>query len=190
MPLATAPAGPAGTASPPSRVAAMPAERFRVLVLGIVALAAALAAEGVQSFAEMRARHLVVVSRLEASSPLAYGAAAPALHSLAPGALAVVVRVDSAGGQSAALCELARHAGADPAVRWVALGGEVDGCVRSRLGGRIGQGTSGHAAEMRDARWIVLGEGGTALHSRRTVPAEAELRETLALLAPVAEPAP
>jgi hypothetical protein len=101
----------------------------------------------------------------------------------------VVVRADSAGSQSAALCELARSA--DPEVRWVALGGEVDGCVRSRLGGRIGRGMSAHAAEMRDARWIVLGPGGTALHSRRTVPAPAELRETLALLAPVAmEPAP
>lgn len=192
MPATTALAGPAAETPPLSGVAAMPPERFRLLVLGIAAVAAALAAEGVQTFAEMRARHYVVVSRIEATSPVAYGAPVPGLRSMlgggnVPGA---VVRADSAEQDAAALCALAEDTGADPAVRWIALTDAVDDCVRRRLVGRIARGDAHHGAEMRDARWIVVSADGTSLHSRRSLPAAAELRETLALLAPAPEPAP
>jgi hypothetical protein len=169
------------------RVERMSPRAFRTLLLGIAALAAALAAEGVQTFAEMRERHYAIVARQQAVSPVSYGTPLPALHaSLSAGAAArVVVRSDSAATDGQALCALAAATAGDADVRWVAFSADVDPCVARTLGARMLRAGAPAAAEMRGARWIVLGAEGQARYSRREVPAADRLRRTTALLAPV-----
>ncbi|HEU0301018.1 MAG TPA: hypothetical protein VFR37_16260 [Longimicrobium sp.] len=155
-------------------------------MLGIFALAAAMAAEGVQTLAEMRERHYVILARQEAASPLPYHAPLPALHALVPavdGGGRVLVRADSAGARAAALCALAAEAD----VRWIALSAAVDPCVAERPRGRMIRASAPAAAELGGARWMVMDAGGRALYSSRTIPSGEELRRTAALLAPDVE---
>lgn len=173
---------PASTASDPparSRLERMSDRQFRTLLLAIAAIAAAMAAEGVQTFAEMRERHHVILARQAAVSPLSYGAAVPALHALA-GPARVLVRADSAGAEAQALCALAAATGADE-VRWIALSAAVEPCV----GERAVRGGAPAAAQLGRARWVVLDADGRARYSRREVPSPAHLRQTVALLSPV-----
>ena len=156
--------------------------RFSTLMLGIFALAAAMAAEGVQTLAEMRERHFAILARQEAVSPIAYRTALPALHALVPatdGGVRVLVRADSAGAQAAALCGLAARAD----VRRVALSAAVEPCVADR--GRIARGSADAAAEFAGARWIVMDADGRARYSSRAVPSVDHLLQTIALLAPL-----
>jgi hypothetical protein len=165
---------------------------FRLLLLAMFAAAAAMAAEGVQSLAEMRERHFIFTARNEAAAPVSYLTPLPALHALAPAADAGVrpwVRADSAGPHAAALCALAASPEAGQ-VRWIALSPAVEPCVTSAAGNGIVQG-SAVAAELLDARWIVLDAGGRTLYARRDVPSPSHLRTTLDLLSPArsAQPA-
>lgn len=183
-PAAPAPAATVSSA-PGSRVAAMSPRRFRLLLLAMFAAAAAMGAEGVQSLAEMRARHFTVTARNEAAAPVPYLAAMPALHALAPAADGEVrpwVRADAAGPHAAALCALAASVEAGQ-VRWIALSPAVEPCVARVAGNGVVQGSAA-AAEFLDARWIVLDAGGRALYARRDVPSPAHLRTTVGLLAP------
>jgi hypothetical protein len=169
------------------RVAELSPRAFRTLLLGIAALAAAMAAEGVQTFAEMRTRHYQILARQQAVSPVSYGTRLPALHALVPaaGGVRVLVRADSAGAQGTALCALAAQTAADAEVRWIALSAEVEPCVARRVGARMLRGAAPAAAEMRSARWMVMDANGRALYSRPGVPSLAQLRQTAALLAPM-----
>lgn len=175
--------------SAPSRstVAGISPRRFRTLMLGVFALAAAMAAEGVQTLAEMRERHFVILARQAAVSPVAYRTPLPALHALAPATGAgvrVLVRSDSAGAQAAALCALA----AEARVRWIVLSTAVEPCVAQRSDAPLVRGSAKAAAELAGARWIVMDDDGRALYSARTVPSAAHLRRTAALLAPLPNP--
>lgn len=185
-----APAAASTASDPParSRLAELSPRQFRTLLLAMVALAAAMAAEGMQTFAEMRERHHSILARQQAVSPVSYGTSLPALHALAPaGPVRVVVRADSAGAQAAALCALARGTAGAAAVRWIALSAAVDPCVAPRLDGRPAPAGAPAAAELAGARWIVMDADGHARYSRRDVPSVQELRRTAALLAPLPE---
>lgn len=154
-------------------------------MLGAFAVAAAMAAEGAQTFAEMRERHYVILARRQAVSPVPYRTPLPALHALAPltaGGVRVLVRADSAAAQAGALCALAAEADA----RWVALSAAVEPCVAERMRGRMIRGSAPAAAELAGARWMVMDAGGRALYSSRGVPSADHLRRTAALLAPLA----
>lgn len=157
---------------------ALPAARFRILLLAIVAAAAAMAAEGVQAFAQMRARHYTAQARANAVSPVSYRSFLPTLHALLPGdGFRVVVRADSADAD--ALCALsAVREGGD--VRWIAFSPAVPDC----LAGRIVRGGPAERREMGEARWLVMDGSGAALYSRREVPADRDVREIAAMLAP------
>jgi hypothetical protein len=163
-------------------MASLSPRRFRTLMLGFFTTAAAIAAEGVQSLAEMRERHYVILARREAVSPISYRTPLPALHALAPaggGGVRVLVRADSAG---TALCALA----AETDVRWVALSAAVQPCIAERQGERIIRASADAAAELAGARWIVMDADGRALYSGRAAPTADHLRRTRALLAPLA----
>lgn len=187
-----APAPPRAPAPPdPTRAARRLAElsprAFRTLLLGMAAVAAALAAEGVQTLAEMRQRHFGIMARQQGISPVPYGTALPALHALAPASAGprVLVRADSAGARGAALCALAARPSGDADLRWVALSADVPPCLTQGIGGRmLRPGTAGRA-EMGRARWIVLDADGRARYSRPGIPSPAHLRRTAALLAPL-----
>ena len=168
----------------PSRLDGLSDRQFRTLLLAILTAAAAMAAEGVQTFAEMRERHHAILARQAAVSPVSYGTALPALHTLAPaGPVRVLVRADSAGAEARALCALAAAGAAE--VRWIAVSAAVEPCV-ARHAVRAG---APAAAELGGARWMVLDADGRARHSGRQVPSPAHLRRTTALLAPMnAEP--
>lgn len=175
----------ASTASDPparSRVEGMTDRQFRTLLLAIVAIAAVMAAEGMQTFAEMRERHHAILARQAAVSPVSYGTAVPALGALAStGPVRVLVRADSAGADAQALCALAAATAGAADVRWIALSPAVDPCV----GQRAVRAGAPAAAELGRARWMVLDADGRSRYSRREVPSPAHLRRTTALLAPV-----
>jgi hypothetical protein len=158
-----------------------------LLLLGIAAAAAAMAAEGVQSFAELAERNAVSRARLNATSPIPYRTTLPTLHALAPaagGRVRVLVRADSAGAGAEALCTLARAGGSQADVRWVALSTAVEPCVATAAGSALVRAGAPAAAELGAARWVVLDGGGAALHSGRAAPSPARLFATAALLAP------
>jgi hypothetical protein len=161
---------------------------FRTLLLAIAAVAAAMAAEGVQSFAEMRERHYAVQARLQAVSPVSYGTSLPALHALVPAGagMRVVVRSDSAAQEGVALCTLAAQTSAESSVSWVVFSADVHPCVARALGARMLRAGAPAAAEMGRARWMVMDADGQARYSRPAVPALADVRRTAALLAPTA----
>lgn len=162
---------------------------FRTLLLAIAALAAMMAAEGVQSFAQMRERHYVILARQQAVSPVSYGTELAALHALAPTAagVRVLVRSDSAAAHGAALCALASATAGDAGVRWVAFSADVDPCVAHAAGARMLRAGAPAAAEMRGARWVVLDAEGRARYSRPGVPSAAQVRRVAELLAAEAE---
>lgn len=177
------------TLPPPRRgVEALSPRAFRTLLLAIAALAAMMAAEGVQNFAEMRERHYAVAARLQAVSPVSYGTALPALRALVPagGGVRVVVRSDSAASEASALCALAARTSAEPSVRWIAFSADVDPCVARTLGARMLRAGAPAAAEMGHARWMVMDGEGRARYSRPAVPSLADVRRITALLAPTA----
>lgn len=182
---APAPVPPIAPSAPSrSTVAAISPRRFHTAMLGVFALAAAMAAEGVQTFAEMRERHYAILARQQAVSPVAYRTPLPALHALAPaagGGVRVLVRADSAGARAAALCALAAEAEA----RWIALSAAVEPCVAERMRGRMTRASTSAAVELAGARWIAMDAGGRALYSSRAVPAADHLRRTADLLAPL-----
>lgn len=160
---------------------------FRTLLLAIAALAAAMAAEGVQTFAEMRERHYAIVARQQAVSPVPYGTALPSLHALAAaGSARVMVRSDSAAADGQALCALAAATAGDTDVQWIAFSADVDPCFARTLGAQMLRSDAPAAAEMRGARWVVMDAEGRARYSRREVPSAEQLRRTAALLAPSA----
>ncbi len=170
-----------------ARLAELSAARFRLLLLGIAAAASAMAAEGVQSFAELAERNAVSRARLNATSPIPYRMPLPALHALAPaagGGVRVLVRADSAGAGAEALCTLARAGGSPADVRWVALSGAVEPCIATTAGSSLVRAGAPAAAELGAARWVVLDAGGAALHSGRAAPSPQRLTTTAALLAP------
>lgn len=159
---------------------------FRTLLLAIAAAAAAMAAEGVQTFAEMRERHHAILARQQAVSPVAYGTALPALHALAPAAagVRVLVRSDSAAAEGAALCALAAGTAGDAGVRWVAFSADVDPCVSRAAGARMLRAGTPAAGEMGRARWMVMDGEGRVRYSRPGVPPPAQVRRVAELLAP------
>jgi hypothetical protein len=159
---------------------------FRTLLLAIAALAASMAAEGVQTFAEMRERHYAIVARQEAVSPVPYGATLSSLHALvaAGGGTRVLVRSDSAATDGQALCALAAATAGDSDVQWIAFSADVDPCFTPTPGARMLRAAAPAAAEMRGARWMVIDAEGRARYSRREVPSPEQLRRTAALLAP------
>jgi len=185
------PPSPAPTAPDPagrSRLPELSPRQFRTLLLAIVAAAALMAAEGVQTFAEMRERHYTILARQQAVSPLSYGTPLPALRSLAPAGadVRVLVRSDSAGPQATGLCALAAATAGDADVGWIALSADVDACVARGIGARMVRAGAPAAAEIGRARWIVVDADGRALYSRPGVPSPEQLRRTAALLAPLA----
>lgn len=165
---------------------------FRLLLLGIFAIAATLASEGMQRLAALRANYYLATDRGGAVSPLPYGVPLPALAAAAgaPGGLRAVVRADSAGEGRAALCALASALGNQPGVVWLAATSGVDTCVHASAGRRVVSATPAARTELARARWVLLGGDGQVLHSGRAVPTAAEVRETAALFSPVTAPAP
>jgi hypothetical protein len=159
---------------------------FRLLLLAIAAAAAAMTAEGVQTFAEMRERHYAILARMQAVSPVSYGTALPALHALAPAGegVRVLVRSDSAAADGAALCALAAQAAGEAAVRWIAFSADVDPCLTRHPGARMLRAGAPAAAEMGRARWLVMDADGRARYSRTGAPSLTDVRRTAALLAP------
>jgi hypothetical protein len=175
------------TPRPAGGVAALSPRAFRTLLLAVAAAAAAMAAEGVQTFAEMRERHYVIMARRQAVSPVPYGTPLPALHALAAGeGVRVLVRSDAAATEGEALCALASRTAADADVRWIAFSAEVDPCVARHLGTRMLRADAPAAGEMASARWIVMDAEGRARYSRPEVPSAELLRRTASLLAPLA----
>lgn len=170
-----------------ARLAELSPTRFRLLLLSIAAAASVMAAEGVQSFADLAERNAVSRARLNATSPIPYRTALPTLHALAPatdGRVRVLVRADSAGDGAEALCTLARAGGTQADVRWVALSASVEPCVAATAGPALVQAGAPAAAELGAARWVVLDPDGKALHSGRAAPSPRRLSLTAALLAP------
>jgi hypothetical protein len=132
-------------------------------------------------------RNAVSRARLNATSPIPYRTALPALHALAPaagGGVRVLVRADSAGAGAEALCALARAGGSQTGVRWVALSPSVEPCVATAAGSALVRAGAPAAAELGAARWVVLDAGGAAVYSGRAVPSSQRLTATAALLAP------
>jgi hypothetical protein len=168
-----------------SRLADVSAAQFRLLMLGMAAAAALMAAEGVQSFAELAERNAVSRARLLATSPVPYRTVLPTLHAVAPGTQGtrVIVRADSAGAGEPALCALARASAGAVDVRWVALSPAVPACVASAADHAVVRAGPAAAGEMAGARWVVLDARGATLYSSRAVPDLQRLRTTAALLA-------
>lgn len=161
---------------------------YRLLLLCLCTSAALLASEGMQRLAALRANYYLAVDRGGAVSPIAHGARLPVLGALvpaSPGGVRAVVRADSAGEGAAALCALAAELKNTPGVVWIAGTGGVDTCVRTSIG-RIVTASPAARTELARARWVLLDDGGVALHSGRTVPAAGDVRELTALLSPTA----
>ncbi|HYW13711.1 MAG TPA: hypothetical protein VE871_17245 [Longimicrobium sp.] len=156
------------------------------MMLAIVALAGTLAAEGVQTFAEMRERHFSILARQAAVSPVSYGTILAAVHSLRPTrqGVRVMVRSDLAGPDAAALCVLAEQTAVLADVQWMALSADVDPCVARRVGERMLRAGTAAAQEFGRARWLVLDATGRTLYSRADVPSPAHVRQIWSLLAP------
>lgn len=176
FPIADVRPGPASLMA--SRLSRLSEWQFRTLLLAIGALAAAMIADGLQSFARLAEARAVRGVRAESVSPVPYRTLLPALHALAPvseGEVRVFVRADAAGADGAALCALTR---AD--VHWVALSADVAQCALHSAR----RAPEPVAAEIAAARWIVLDERGAALYSSRQVPTPDHLRAMVALLTP------
>lgn len=158
--------------------------RFHTLMLAVAAAASIMAAEGVQTFAEMAERNSGLRARRAAASPVPYRTLLPALHALVPATndgLRIIVRADSAEAASTALCNLAASRAAAE-IRWVALSGELHPCL-ARNGGAVLLRPEGSAREeIGTARWIVLDARGAAVHSSREVPSAKRMRSIAALL--------
>lgn len=167
------------------RVAPSPAA-FRLLLLGAFTIAAALGAEGVQTFAEMRERHFAILARLEAAAPVPYLTHLPALHAQTPargGELRVWIRADSAGVQADALCAWSRTGKGRPEVRWIARSPTAEPCISD--GGLAVRSGGAAAAELAAARVIVLDSDGRTLYSSAQIPAPADLHRVLTVLEPI-----
>lgn len=175
-----------GAAADASWVSRLSTRRYRLLVLLLCALAAALASQGLQRLAAMRANYYLAIDRGGAVSPLSYGVRLPALGALAApasGGVRAVVRADSAGPGADALCALAAALGDDASVTWITAGREVEPCMRA-AGARLAEAGPAARGELARARWLLLGADGTVLHSGRGVPSQSDVRELAALLAP------
>lgn len=147
-----------------------------------------MAAEGVQTFAEMRERHFTILARHAAASPVPYGTSLPALHAAtAGGGVRVLVRLDSAGDDALALCGLAAGSAGMAAIHWIALSGHVAPCLGEAAAERMSAASPAAAAELGGSRWMVMDAGGRALYSRGEVPSPEHLRRIVALLAGNAE---
>jgi hypothetical protein len=160
--------------------------RYRLLLLFLSAVAVTLASEGVQRLAALRANYYLATDRAGAVSPLPYGARLPALSAAAaaPVPVRTLVRADSAGRGSSDLCALASALGNQPGVVWIAATPAVEPCITTSAGGRIVPVTAAARTELARARWVLLDAAGSVLHSGRTVPAAAEVRELATLLSP------
>jgi hypothetical protein len=169
-----------------SWLARLSPRRYRLLLLLLSAAAVTLASQGMQRLAALRANYYLATDRAGAVSPLPYGARLPALSAAAgaPGPVCAVVRADSAGRGSAALCALAAALKNQPGVVWLATTSAVEPCVEASSGGRIVAAAGAAKTELARARWVLLDADGSVLHSGRTVPAAADVRELAALLAP------
>ncbi|MBW3570589.1 MAG: hypothetical protein KY467_05745 [Gemmatimonadetes bacterium] len=172
-------------------IAGLSSRRYRLLLLCLCAAAAGFASEGVQRLAALRANYYLAADRAGAVSPLVYGARLPALHAAAaaPGPVRALVRADSAGRGSGDLCALASALKAQPGVVWLAATPAVEPCIATSAGIRAVPVTAAAKTELARARWVLLDAGGTVLHSGRTVPAAADVRELAALLSPAPAPA-
>lgn len=160
--------------------------RYRLLLLCLSAAAVTLASEGMQRLAALRANYYLATDRAGAVSPLPYGTRLPALSAAAaaPTPVLTLVRVDSAGEAATALCSLASALKNQPGVLWLAATPAVEPCISASAGDRVISVTGAAKAELARARWVLLDAGGGVLHSGRTVPAAADVREIAALLSP------
>ena len=167
----------------PAAVERLDTREFSALVLALLALAAWLAAHGLDSLAVQRRGAVAAELRGLASSPVPYGKPAPRTAALlGPGAWRAFVRADSVpdAAETERLCALA----ADPTlpVRWLALGGSVPPCARAAA--PVTGDVAAVKREIRSARWGVVDAAGRVRYNRRGVPTADELRRTLALLHP------
>lgn len=162
--------------------------RYRLLLLCLSAAAVTLASEGMQRLAALRANYYLASDRAGAVSPLPYGARLPALSAAAaaPVPVRALVRADSAGEAATALCTLAAALANQAGVVWLAATPGVEPCIATSAGGPIVPVTGAARTELARARWVLLDAGGGVLHSGRTVPAAADVRELAALLSPAA----
>jgi hypothetical protein len=176
-------APPAAGTSWPDRLSP---RRYRLLLLFLSAVAVTLASEGMQRLAALRANYYLATDRAGAVSPLPYGARLPALSAAAaaPGDVRTIVRADSAGRGSSDLCALASALKSQPGVVWLAATPAVEPCIQASTGGRVVPVTGAARTELARARWVLLDGDGSVLHSGRTVPAAADVRELAALLSP------
>lgn len=188
-PLPIASSAPAPSAGQTSRLSRLSDWQFRTLLLAMAAIAAMMAAEGLQTFAEMARRNAALSARYAAISPVAYGTVLPALHALAPAQTAprVLLRADSDGGESAALCALASAGGRASNVVWIALSASVEPCV-SRAGVTVHRADPPAVKEFSTARWILLDPDGAVRYSSRDIPSPERLGQITSLLAPAAGP--
>jgi hypothetical protein len=159
---------------------------YRLLLLFLSAVAVTLASEGMQRLAALRANYYLATDRAGAVSPLPYGARLPALSAAAaaPGPVRALVRADSAGRASSDLCALASALKNQPGIVWLAATPAVEPCIAASAAGRVVPVTGAARTELARARWVLLNADGSVLHSGRTVPAAADVRELAALLAP------
>ncbi len=160
--------------------------RYRLLLVFLAAVAVTLASEGMQRLAALRANYYLATDRAGAVSPLPYGARLAALSAAAaaPGPVRTIVRADSAGRRSTELCALATALKNQPGVVWLAPTPAVEPCIAASAGGRVVPVTGAAKTELARARWVLLDAEGGVLHSGRTVPAAADVRELAALLSP------
>lgn len=160
--------------------------RYRLLLLLVSAVAVTLASEGMQRLAALRANYYLATDRAGAVSPLPYGTRLPALSAAAaaPGPVRALVRADSAGRASSELCALASALEGQPGVVWLAATPAVEPCIQASAGGRLVPVTGTARTELARARWVLLDAEGSVLHSGRTVPAAADVRELAAILSP------
>ena len=161
--------------------------RYRLLLLCLSAAAVTLASEGMQRLAALRANYYLATDRAGAVSPLPYGARLPALSAAAaaPAPVRALVRADSAGEAATALCSLASALRDQPGVAWLAATPAVEPCIATSAAARVVPLTGAARTELARARWALLDGDGSVLHSGRTVPAAADVRELAALLSPV-----
>jgi hypothetical protein len=160
--------------------------RFRLLLLLFAAAGATLASEGMQRLAALRGNYYLATDRAGAVSPLPYGMRLPALSAAAaaPGPVRALVRADSAGGSSSDLCALASALKGQRDVAWLAATPAVEPCIAASASRRVVPVTGAARTELARARWVLLDARGGVLHSGRTVPAAADVRELAALLSP------
>lgn len=160
--------------------------RYRLLILFLAAVAVTLASEGMQRLAALRANYYLATDRAGAVTPLPYGARLNALSAAAAaqGPVRTLVRADSLGRASGELCALASALKSQPGVVWLAATPAVEPCVETSGGGRVVPVTGAARTELARARWLLLDAEGKVLHSGRTLPAAADVRELTALLSP------